>query len=61
VLGGVVSHEDKNDYFKLPGDEIVPATVNSPTPLFGPVNVADPLSDPLPVAPANRPVPPATV
>jgi ABC transporter substrate binding protein len=31
-------HALKTNYFKLPIDEIVPATVNEPTPLLGPVN-----------------------
>lgn len=48
-------------FFKLPGDEIVPSTENEPNPLLGPVKVADPVSEPLPIAPANRPLPPATV
>jgi len=54
------SYSPKTHYFKLPGDEIVPVTVNEPTPLFGPVNTAEPINVPLPVAPANRPVPPVT-
>ena len=55
LLGGVSIF-----YFKLPGDEIVPATVNEPTPLLGPVNAAEPINIPLPVAPTNRPVPSVT-
>ena len=54
-------HALKTHYFKLPGDEIVPATVNEPTPLLGPVNAAEPINVPLPVAPANRPVPSVTL
>ena len=58
-VGSIRRHFDVQ--WPLPGDEIVPSSVNSPTPLFGPVNCADPVSAPCPVEPVNRPVPPTTV
>ncbi len=51
----------RESYFERPGDEIVPAMVNEPTPVPGPVNMAVPSSDPPPVVPAKRPVPPAAM
>jgi hypothetical protein len=59
-IGTWRSHTPKIHYFKLPGDEIVPVTVNEPTPPVALVNTAEPINIPLPVAPANRPVPPVT-
>jgi hypothetical protein len=54
-------HGPKTRYFKLPVDEIMPVTVNEPTPPVALVNTAEPINIPLPVAPANRPVPSVTV
>ncbi len=54
-------------YLALPGDEIVPISVNDPMPTLepgvapGPVNMAEPLNVPPPVAPSKRPVPPVIV
>ncbi len=48
-------------YFKLPGDEIVPATAKQPMPSVSVRKRPDPPKTPLPVAPVNRPVPPVIV
>src|SRR6185295_1570268 len=47
-----------SNHFKLPTDEIVPDSLNSPVAVVGELKVTTPLYKPSPEAPSYRPVPP---